>query len=284
MAEQPIFNVTNGLATLSHHLVHIRELLEAQFLTWAAECSAEKMLFPPLMAVKDLSDLDYFRNFPHLASVVSHIREENLINDYAKGENVRAIPNSHLTQSEYVLPSAACYNIYIYLRNTTLAEPRYFSTVATCFRKEVEYKGLDRLLAFSMREIVCVGNIDVVQAFLASYKEKIRKFANDLGLPLTIQVATDPFFEPQGSRALIQKLFPVKEEFVYGGSVAIASVNFHRNFFGERCSILTADNKACFSGCVAFGIERWLHALLDHFAGDLGSIAKAIKSTQSIDQ
>lgn len=284
MTNQPLLNVTNGLATLSHPLVQIRELLEAQFLIWAAECSAAKMLFPPLMAVKDLSNLDYFRNFPHLASVVSHIREENLVNDYAKGDNISAIPNSHLTQSEYVLPSAACYNIYIHLQNTTLSEPRYFTTVATCFRKESEYKGLERLLAFSMREIVCVGHIDVVQAHLASFKERIRNFANQIGLKLEIQIASDPFYEPQGSRALTQKLFPVKEEFVYGNSVAIASVNFHRNFFGERCSIRTADNVACFSGCVAFGIERWLHALLDHFDGDLGNIAKAIRSAQSLDQ
>jgi seryl-tRNA synthetase len=277
MTDQQVFNVRNGLATLRHQLVEARDLLEAQFLRWAAECNAEKMLLPPLILVADLSKLDYFRNFPHLASVVSRIREANLIDDYARGENITAIPNTHLIDSEYVLPSAACYNIYIHLQNTNLAEPGYFTTVATCFRNEVEYKGLQRLWAFSMREIVCVGHINAVQAHLTAFKERIQNFANHLGLPLEIEVATDPFYEPQGSRAIMQKLFPVKEEFVYGGSVAIASVNFHRNFFGERCSIRTSDNEACFSGCVAFGIERWLHALLDHF-GDVGRITKAIKS------
>jgi seryl-tRNA synthetase len=278
MAKRQVFSVINGLATIRHHLVDVRDLLEAQFLRWAAECGAEKMILPPLMSVGDLSNLDYFRNFPHLASAVSRIREEKLTDDYARGGNITALPNSHLTDSEYVLPSAACYNVYIYLRNTLLAKPGYFTTVATCFRNEVEYEGLQRLWAFTMREIVCLGHIDAVQAHLISFKARIQSFTNRIGLPLEIQAATDPFYEPQGSRAIMQKLFPVKEEFVYRGSVAIASVNFHRNFFGERCSIRTADNEACFSGCVAFGIERWLHALLDHFDGDVERITRAIKS------
>src|SRR6185369_14923502 len=95
MTDQQVFNVRNGLATLKHQLVEVRDLLDAQFLRWAAECNAEKMLLPPLMSVADLSRLDYFRNFPHLASVVSRIREANLIDDYARGENITAIANSH---------------------------------------------------------------------------------------------------------------------------------------------------------------------------------------------
>jgi hypothetical protein len=63
----------------------------------------------------------------------------------------------------------------------------------------------------------------------------------------------------------MQKLFPTKEEFLYDGKLAIASVNFHRNFFGERCDIRLPDGSAAFTGCVAFGLERWLSALGDLF-------------------
>jgi seryl-tRNA synthetase len=64
---------------------------------------------------------------------------------------------------------------------------------------------------------------------------------------------------------------------VYDGSLAIASVNFHRNFFGERCRIRTADEKFAFTGCVAFGIERWIQALLEVFRDDTEAIASAIR-------
>jgi seryl-tRNA synthetase len=276
MNRSPIIDVSNGLVTLGPEAVWIRELLETRFLSWAADCGAARMLFPTLMSVKDLDSLDYFRNFPHLASAVSRIREENLQADYIESSATNNISSSHLASSEYVLPSAACYNIYVYMRNTTLERPEYVTTVANCFRNESEYKGLERLWSFSMREIVCVGSAETVQSHLKSFKQRILNFAEQIELPLSVQVATDPFYQSQGARALAQQLFPVKEEFVYGGSVAIASVNFHRNFFGERCEIKTSNGEAAFSGCVAFGIERWIHALLDHFGGEIESITKVL--------
>src|SRR5262249_8786797 len=158
------------------------------------------------------------------------------------------------------LPSAACYNIYLHLQGTTLEAARYITTVATCFRNESSFNDLQRLWSFSMREIVCLGTADEVQRHLKAFKERILAFAAGLGLGLAIEVASDPFYQPQGARATLQKLFPQKEEMVYGGTLAIASLNFHRNFFGERCAIHTADGAPAFTGCVAFGIERWLHA------------------------
>ena len=81
----------------------------------------------------------------------------------------------------------------------------------------------------------------------------------------------------------MQKLFPQKEEMVYGRSLAIASLNFHRNFFGERCGIRTADGEPAFTGCVAFGIERWLHALLERFAGDAGAATRAVIAATAVE-
>jgi hypothetical protein len=36
------------------------------------------------------------------------------------------------------------------------------------------------------------------------------------------------------------------------------------------------NGETAFSGCVAFGIERWLNALLDHFSDDIEAIIKAL--------
>jgi seryl-tRNA synthetase len=279
-----LYSVDHGLATLGPELVEIRTLLEGQFLNWAAGIQAAPMLFPSLMRVKDLDGFDYFRNFPHLVTIASQLHSDRLT-EYSKLPAVATVPGPHLADAEFVLPSAACYNIYLHLENSVLQAPRYITTVASCYRNEKEHVGLRRLWNFTMREIVCVGPQDAVQAHLASFKKKILEFTGELGLEVAIEVASDPFFQPQGSaeqpssgaRALLQKLFPTKEEFVYGGVVAIASVNFHRNFFGERCRIRTPDEKPAYTGCVAFGIERWLHALTDKFKGDTKAIAAAIR-------
>ena len=79
----------------------------------------------------------------------------------------------------------------------------------------------------------------------------------------------------EGGKAKMQRLFPVKEEFVVGG-LAIGSVNYHRNFFGERCGILAGEDTA-HTSCLAFGLERWVHVLTDRF-GSADAAAAAVES------
>src|SRR5207247_2179199 len=91
---------------------------------------------------------------------------------------------------------------------------------------------------------------------------------SEIDLPIAWQNATDPFFDPsRNPKFLAQKLDPVKTEMVFGGELAIGSINFHRNFFGETFGI-RREGEPAFSGCVAFGLERWLFALLRRFGPD----------------
>lgn len=269
-------HVREGMATLGPGLVGVRDLLEARYLAWAAECGAEPMLFPPLMRVADLERFDFFRNFPQLPLLVSQLRSECLHGVARAGLASGEAGAGELTAAGWALPSAACYNIYLHLAGTSLDEPRYITTVATCFRNEQQYDDLRRLRGFSMREIVCIGTRDEVQDHLRAFKERVTAFGERLDLGLQVEIGSDPFYQPQAGRAVLQQLFPQKEELVYGGSVAIASFNFHRNFFGERCRIQTPGGQPAFTGCVAFGIERWLHALLSRY-GDAGTAAEALR-------
>lgn len=269
------FSVEEGFATLGPDLVRLRDRLEARFLGWAGECGAVAMLFPPLMRVADLERLDYFRNFPHLPLLAAPVRAECLP-EVAAGASFSEVAGASLAPAGYALPSAACYNIYIHLEGEVLERARYVTTVATCYRNEECYDGLQRLHGFTMREIVCIGAREEVQAHLVAFKERILRFGERLGLDLKVAVGSDPFYQPQSSRALMQQLFPQKEEFLYQGALAIASVNFHRNFFGERCRIEVAGQGAAFTGCVAFGVERWLHALLDRTGGDAPAALAAV--------
>jgi seryl-tRNA synthetase len=275
------FTVHGGLATLGPQALRIRGALEDRFLGWAAEVGATPMLYPPLVRTAELARLDYFQNFPHLAVVASRIRPDRLSAGYAAGGEVASIPSADLDDGRYVLPSAACFSIYLDLAESVLPAPRIITTVATCCRNEEGYDELRRLWSFTMREIVCLGPVEAVQDHLRGFKERILAFAAAIGLPLATAAASDPFFQPQSSRAVMQRLFPQKEELVYGESLAIGSLNFHRNFFGERCGIRTADGQFAFTGCVAFGVERWMHALLDRYAGDAEAVIAAVGSGQA---
>jgi seryl-tRNA synthetase len=261
ISADPAARTRDGLATLGPEAVALRTALEELFTSWAADCGAQARLYPPLMRVEDLHRIDYFQNFPHLAITGSGLRPEAL----EKQGREPAIPSGDLLDASYALPSAACYNVYFDRAGTEVAEPLKVTTVATCFRREDHYDGLRRLLGFSMREIVCVGDRESVLAHLAEFKTRLLEYFTRIGLPVEVEAASDPFFDSGGARALMSQLFPTKEEFVFGGSLAIASVNFHRNFFGERCDLRLPDGSPAFSGCVAFGIERWISALTGHF-------------------
>jgi seryl-tRNA synthetase len=274
--------VRGGLATIGPAGVALRTGLESRFVRWADECGAEPAIYPPLMRVAALDRLDYFKNFPHLGVMSTGIRREAIEREYAAGEgDVASIPAADLEPAEFALPSAACFNVYLSLAGRTLEAPYRVTTSANCFRRETSFDQ-NRLLGFYMREIVCVGEQDAVLAHLADFKRRITEFAVALELPLALEPSADPFFDAGGSRALMSKLFPTKEEFIYrrdGLEVAIGSLNYHRNFFGERCGILLPDGSAAFSGCVAFGLERWTNVMAAHFDeqadGLCGRIASA---------
>lgn len=243
------------------------------------------MAYPSLLRTRDLAKIDYWVNFPHLALLVTGARDDRARELTTVGDV--AIDSDLLASAEYALPSAACYAAYLDLRGQDLHEARKITTVSTCFRRESHYDGLRRLLAFTMREIICVGDRETVLDHAASCKTRAAEFAQRLDLPLSIETATDPFFDPDASRSLVQKLFPVKEEFVFRGKpngtdLAIASVNFHRNFFGERCDIRLGDGTVAFSSCFAFGLERWLAALHERFGPSWAKILDRVRDVEEL--
>jgi hypothetical protein len=268
----------SGLPTIGPETLRLWAELEARYLRWAAEFDAVPVQYPPLLSAADLESLDYFRNFPQLAVLGSRIRGDAAEEYSRTGLSGPAVDAADLEPAGFALPSAACYSVYLSLRGTRLTASRRITTVATCFRHETHYDGLRRLLGFSMREIVCIGSQADVVEHLARSKRAVTGFLADLGLPIEVQPATDPFFDRDGARGLMQKLFPVKEEFVFGGDLAIGSMNFHRNFFGERLDIRQADGEYAFTGCLAFGIERWISALTTHFGETPAQLVARLRS------
>lgn len=262
----------NGQSAISGKLLELERKLDALFLRWAQEWGAQEYRFPTFIPARDLAKLDYFRSFPQLVTfpVVLDSSESNL-RRFTEGTPLNERDEIQVTETapiRDVLTPAACYHFYVQFRGETLEKPRYVTTRATCFRREEYYSPLQRQWSFSMRELVCLGTADEVKAFLASMQEHITRFFERVHLPIEWQNATDPFFNPsRNPKYLTQKLDPVKTEMVYQGSLAIGSVNFHRNYFGEAFEIQREGEEA-YSGCVAFGLERWIYAWLSEFGTD----------------
>ncbi|HEX9782360.1 MAG TPA: aminoacyl--tRNA ligase-related protein [Opitutaceae bacterium] len=262
----------NGQSAFAGELLELFHGIDALFLSWAGECDAAEYAFPTFLPAASLAKLDYFRSFPHLVTFpVTLDADEDNLSRFAEGEPMDqsgAVNLARLAPVCDVLTPAACYHFYPLFKGDVLDGPRYVTTRATCFRREAEYVPLERQWSFSMREIVCLGTAAEVTAFLDGYRRRISAFFDEIGLGIEWKEATDPFFNaPKNPKYLMQKLDPVKTEMVFQDRLAIGSINFHRNYFGEAFEITRA-KEATFSGCVAFGIERWIHAWLTQFGHD----------------
>ncbi|MFF8595901.1 hypothetical protein ACF061_31615 [Streptomyces sp. NPDC015220] len=247
-----------GLPSLGPEGTALLRLLDDTFEGWGVAAGASPMTMPPLLPAADLARLDYYDNFPHQAVVATPLDVDRRSEFCA---DTGCFPCSALQPAELGLPSASCYAVYLDHEGREVAEDTLVTVVGWCFRKEEQYVGLRRQLGFRMREIVALGSREHAEGHLSAFSERITAFAGALDLPLRREAACDPFFDKGGSKALLQRLTPVKHEYLFE-DLAIASVNTHRNFFGDRCSItLAGTGGPVFTSCVAFGLERWLSAL-----------------------
>ncbi|MEU3046716.1 hypothetical protein ABZ705_09315 [Streptomyces sp. NPDC006984] len=248
-----------GLVTLDPVHTALLRGLDDLLTGLAARHGAPEVTGPPLLAAEGLARLDYFRNFPHLGVGAGTFAPESL-DGLAGGEPPAGLP---LRPTGHLLPSATCYGLLLSLEDRDVGEDGLrLSATGRCFRNETHYDGLRRLWGFHMREVLYLGTKEGALEHLEQGAAFVRETADRLGLDLTRATADDPFYDRGGSRARLMALDPVKHEFSAPDGTAIASVNRHRNFFGERLGIRAGSHGPAYSACVAFGVERWVHAMI----------------------
>ncbi|MFG2890709.1 aminoacyl--tRNA ligase-related protein [Streptomyces sp. NPDC048248] len=252
--------VAPGIAVLESEEASLFDALEARFKDIALALGARPVAGPALLPEEDLARLDFFRNFPQLGLPVATLTEQAR-EELARGETATPSPEHPLVSTSCYLPTATCYGLLVSQKERDIETPEVITSIGRCFRNEEHYDGLRRLRAFHMREALYIGSQEGVVDHLSRSTELVLSLADQLGVKVRKEPATDPFYLGDGSRSLLNQLDPVKFEFVSDDGTAIASVNRHRNFFGERLGINFGD-EAAYSGCLAFGVERWVHALL----------------------
>ena len=169
---------------------------------------------------------------------------------------------------------AVCDNCYYALKNSKFLNNKIFTTYNKVFRDEVsKYNTLDRLISFSVRDIMFVGDKNFTLGIRNNLIESIKKFLNISELNCSIEVANDPFFVSNIDKKVFQDAFDLKFEILADipflkEKIAIGSINYHFNTFGKALGILKK-GKPVFSGCIGIGFERVLLALYSQFGTDL---------------
>jgi seryl-tRNA synthetase len=256
--------------------VHLAERLET-YITGLRDPTAEIMRFPPVMSRSQLEKSGYLKSFPNLLGCVCALHgSEASIRAAADRYETGGDWTSSLSSSDLVLSPAACYPIYpiVAERGKLPSGGLIFDIEADVFRHEPSLN-LDRMQSFRMREFVRIGSPDEIVEFRENWMARAPEFANDLGLPHTLDVANDPFFGRVGQvMAVSQRQQSLKFELLipyYTGAAPTAcmSFNYHREHFGQVWGIHDDKGELAHTSCVAFGIDRLAVAMFANHGLDL---------------
>ena len=230
---------------------------------------AEVLRFPPVMSRRQVEKSGYLGSFPNLLGCVCALHGgEAAIHAaaarYTSGEDW----TTALAASDLVLSPAACYPLYplVASRGRLPRAGLIFDVAADCFRREPS-RSLDRLQSFRMREFVRIGPPEEVTAFRDGWMARARQLTEELALPYTVDIASDPFFGRVGQVMAVSQLQQaLKFELLipYHASArptACMSFNYHRDHFGQVWDLKDDRNELAHTGCIAFGMDRLAVAL-----------------------
>lgn len=225
--------------------------LDALVRTAAIAHGAREVQYPVLIAREALEHAEYPQAFPHLLMSAS-CRGRHPVGD---GFALSAVSEP----TEWYLSPAVCYHTYVELAGRVVRDPVAVTARGRCFRHECHTAPGVRQVEFEMREIVLIGPGGWVDAAAEAVRRDVEALARGVGLDGAWEAAEDPFFLPSaGGRALMQRLMTLKHEYVLRGeTLAVASVNRHMTFFGDRFQITTPDGAPAHTACVAVGLDRW---------------------------
>jgi seryl-tRNA synthetase len=229
----------------------------------------EQMRFPPVMSRRDLEIVGYLKSFPHLAgSIFAFSGTEAEAAEMQRRAGLHEDWSEFQVMTDLVLTPAACYPVYpaIAARGRLPAGGVTIDAGgAYVFRREPSADPA-RMQMFHQRELVRLGEPEVVQAWREEWRQRAVELLGSIGLDVKLDVASDPFFGRSGRMlAASQREQQLKFELVtqIGGPepTAVASFNYHQDHFAAPYGIQLADGSGAHTACLGFGLERIALAL-----------------------
>ncbi|MDP9177101.1 MAG: hypothetical protein M3O61_05425 [Gemmatimonadota bacterium] len=264
-----IWETAPGLVGLRGRAREMMERIAFALAELANEETGDEWSIPSGISFATLERAQYFASFPQWLTAASHLSDDSsVLEEIATSDSPGSAAREAMQAPDAALSPAVCYHTYERLAGQSVTSPTLMTAEGVCWRHEGDRLApLERGWAFRMREIVCLGTPANVEEFRQRWMLRAAAFAESLGLTVETVQATDPFFAPTArGKAALQRIKALKHELIVrfpnDRSLAIASFNNHERFFGESFGISLDSGDVAASACVAFGIERWLLAVL----------------------
>jgi seryl-tRNA synthetase len=253
--------------------VYLMDLLEKRFLRLAQSYQARLRNYPAMIERATLEKCGYTKTFPQNLFHIAEYPHQRSVLEKVKTDEA---PEQWTRLHSHMLTPAICFHCYQELSGQVLSEPLILTAEGHCFRHEAPWRvGGHRLYEFSMREIVYVGDPQSVRDLRSELMEDAWKLFLNLGMQGRIETAFDPFYFPEVAlKETFQLMSDLKYELIVTlpatqTEFSVASFNLVGDSFCKAFEICDEQQQALHSGCVGFGIERWVYALLSQHGVDL---------------
>lgn len=255
-----------GYVCLYENETRLMDELDADFVHFLDGYVYSKYTIPAMLDLDVLKRCNYLESFPHHLSIVSTIKEDRL----GAVSQSKDFTLEDVSITKKVLTPAACLHIYPMLEGQEITQ-KIITTKARVYRYEGNrYDEVGRLWDYTVREIVFVGSHEYVRDMLAKMQEQVLAYGQTITKNAKLIPSSDVFYENR--RNTVKKKLQVANDKKFeliipidGKDVAVASFNFHGNHFSMPFHF---DNKnTIVTGCVGFGLERWLLAKLFYKGG-----------------
>lgn len=269
-----IVEYEDGLIGFGKEFLQLYKYFDSIFLKWAKELGAEEYIYPDLIDIDTLNKCKYIQQFPNSVLFASHVKEDmERIEDFSSLISHRedCLNDYFLEKPKYVCKSAVCMHVYKQFENKeiNLEKPLSITSIGKCKRYEsLNMKKVERLLDFSMREIVLLGTEEFVLGKRKELIEKCKNLIDKLELEANIRSSNDPFFlSKYNPKTVFQKRFKLKYELNVilpqnRKELSVASFNYHNTYFSNAFNIQSRQGVPIHTSCIAFGLERFVYAYL----------------------
>ncbi len=258
--------------------------------TFVKEFGAELEYFPSTIHSRTLDRCNHYTSFPEHMDFVAHLKQDlDVLRNFSDAcKRDGWTPELHegtMAHSDFAISPSCCYHCYEGMEGWDLPRPgRCVTATLACHRYEgANHRSMTRLRAFTMREVIWVGEPAYVLASRARAEELIVQWAKDWELACALEVANDMFFTDDFAvKASFQRQQEAKRELraripAEDLDISIFSSNFHSATFGKAFKI-TAGGRPATSACIGWGYERWVYAIFSQFGFDLAQWPEALRA------
>ena len=278
---EKVKKVDNGSISFKEEAERLFDFFDKRFGEIAMEAGCEKRKYPVLLPLNTYKRTGYLKKSPQYAIFCCDLEENiNKIMDIDIEKPLKEL----LKHPGAALSPSACFHVYNEIQDKLLDKPLAITLVQDVFRNEGRFNWNEygRLKCYTIRELVFIGDDKYVETKIRMVEDKIKRILEELDLNSKITISSDAFIAPEFQKLKkIQKATKCKYEVrIKTGrntDLACASLNFHGVSFSKAFKFGVAGINPTVSGCIGFGIERWVLAFLAQYGFEVNKWPECVQ-------